>query len=264
MFSHDWSGTIKAMNKFYLTTAIPYVNAKPHVGHALEFVQADAIKRYRQSLGDETLLLSGADENAIKNVQAAETAGVKVQDFIDTHSKEFEELAKALSIDFDVFQRGSSLVHHKASRKLWELCEKNGDIYKKTYTGLYCVGCELFYEKSELSENGECFEHPGKPLEEVSEENYFFALSKYEKEIIELIESDKLKIYPTFRKNEVLGFLKEGLKDISISRSNTRAKNWGVSVPNDETQKMYVWFDALNIYASGVGFGSDEEKYAKW
>jgi methionyl-tRNA synthetase len=113
---------------------------------------------------------------------------------------------------------------------------------------------------------GNCLfgKHQNQYLEEVSEENYFFALSKYEKEIIELIESDKLKIYPTFRKNEVLGFLKEGLKDISISRSNTRAKNWGVSVPNDETQKMYVWFDALNIYASGVGFGSDEEKYAKW
>ena len=250
------------MNKFYLTTAIPYVNAKPHVGHALEFVQADVIKRYKKSLGEDVLLLSGADENAIKNVQAAEKEKVEVQEFIDIHSKEFEELAKTLDIDFDVFQRGSSEKHHKASQKLWNLCLH--DIYKKTYTGLYCVGCELFYEKSELNENGECFEHPGKPLEEVSEENYFFKLSKYEKQITELIESDKLKIYPNFRKNEVLGFLKEGLKDISISRSNTRAKNWGVNVPNDETQKMYVWFDALNIYQSGVGFNSDEEKYRRW
>ncbi len=250
------------MNKFYLTTAIPYVNAKPHVGHALEFVQADVIKRYRKSLGDEVLLLSGADENAIKNVQAAEKEKIEVQEFINIHSKEFENLAKNLNIEFDVFQRGSSSGHHKASQKLWELCLH--DIYKKTYTGLYCVGCELFYEKTELDENGECFEHPGKRLEEVSEENYFFKLSKYQKQIEELIQTDKLKIYPEFRKNEVLGFLKEGLKDISISRTNERAKSWGVKVPDDENQRMYVWFDALNIYQSGIGFESDQEKYQKW
>lgn len=250
------------MNKFYLTTAIPYVNAKPHVGHALEFVQADVIKRYRKSKGDDTLLLSGADENAIKNVQAAEKEGIEVQKFIDIHSKEFEELAKTLNVGFDVFQRGSSTDHHKASQKLWGLCKH--DIYKKTYTGLYCVGCELFYEKSELNDKGECFEHPGKPLEEVSEENYFFKLSKYEKQITELIKKDKLKIFPEFRKNEVLGFLNEGLKDISISRSNKRAKNWGVKVPGDETQRMYVWFDALNIYQSGVGFDSNENQYRRW
>jgi len=250
------------MSKFYLTTAIPYVNAKPHVGHALEFVQADVIKRFHQILGDETLLLSGADENAIKNVQAAEKMGVPVQNFIDENSKLFEEIAQKLNVDFDVFQRGSSTPHHKASQKLWKLCEH--DIYKKTYTGLYCVGCELFYEKNELSEKGECFEHPGKPLEEVSEENYFFKLSKYEKQIKNLIEKDELKIYPEFRKNEVLGFLKEGLRDISVSRSNKRAKNWGVEVPGDTKQRMYVWFDALNIYQSGVGFGIDEKEYKKW
>ena len=244
------------MNKFYLTTAIPYVNAKPHVGHALEFVQADVIKRYRKSLGDNVLLLSGADENAIKNVQAAEKEGQDIQTFIDIHSKEFEDLAKKLNIQFDVFQRGSSVSHHKASQKLWELCQH--DIYKKIYTGLYCLGCELFYERNELDENGECFEHPGKPLEEVSEENYFFKLAKYEKRIKELIEKNELKIFPEFRKNEVLGFLKEGLKDISISRSNKRAKNWGVPVPNDKNQRMYVWFDALNIYQSGLG--TDEAK----
>lgn len=250
------------MNKFYLTTAIPYVNAKPHVGHALEFVQADVIKRYKKIQGNDVLLLSGADENAIKNVQAAEKEGMEVQKFIDIHSKEFEILAQKLNIEFDVFQRGSSRIHHKASQSLWKKCEH--DIYKKIYTGLYCVGCELFYEKSELNENGECFEHPGKPLEEVSEENYFFRLSKYEKEIKRLIENDELKIYPNFRKNEVLGFLKEGLKDISISRSTKRAKNWGVDVPNDKNQKMYVWFDALNIYQSGVGFSSDDKEYKKW
>lgn len=252
------------MNKFYLTTAIPYVNAKPHVGHALEFVQADVIKRFHQSLGDDTLLLSGADENSLKNVQAAEKEKISVQQLVDRNSLLFEELAKKLNVGFDIFQRGSSNIHYQSSQKLWELCLKTGDIYKKTYTGLYCVGCELFYEKSELNEKGECFEHPGKPLEEVSEENYFFKLSKYQKQIEKLIENDKLKIYPEFRKNEVLGFLKEGLQDISISRSNHRAKNWGVPVPNDDTQKLYVWFDALNIYQSGIGFGSDEKEYRRW
>lgn len=252
------------MNKFYVTTAIPYVNAAPHVGHALEFVQADVIKRYHTLLEDETLLLSGGDENALKNIQAAEKAGKEVQEFIDENSKFFEELAKNLNISFDVFQKGSLEQHHKSSQKLWELCDKNGDIYTKEYTGLYCVGCEQFYEPSELNENGECFEHPGKKLEEVSETNYFFKLSNYQKQIEDLINGDVLKITPESRKNEILGFLKEGLHDISISRSNTRAKNWGVPVPGDDSQRMYVWFDALNIYQSGVGFDWDEEKYNKW
>jgi methionyl-tRNA synthetase len=252
------------MNKFYLTTAIPYVNAKPHVGHALEFVQADVIKRFHQILGDETLLLSGADENSLKNVQAAEAEGVTVQQLVDKNSELFGDCLKKLNVNVDIFQRGSNNAHHQASQKLWKKCFESRDIYKKTYTGLYCVGCELFYEKSELNEKGECFEHPGKQLDEVSEENYFFKLSKYQDQIQDLIEKDKLKIYPEFRKNEILGFLKEGLQDISISRSNKRAKNWGVAVPNDDTQKMYVWFDALNIYQSGVGFGSNEEEYKKW
>src|SRR5260221_4640214 len=133
------------MNKYYLTTAIPYVNAKAHVGHALEFVQADVIKRFRKSLGDEVLLLSGADENAIKNVQAAEKENTDIKSFLNTHSREFEDLAKNLNIEFDEFQRGSDDEHHKASQELWKRCFENGDIYKKTYTGLYCVGCELFY-----------------------------------------------------------------------------------------------------------------------
>ncbi len=240
------------MNKFYITTAIPYVNAKPHIGHALEFVQADAIARYHKILGDETLLLSGSDENALKNVQAAEKENLPVQEFIDKNSALFAELARKLNVNFDVFQKGSAKNHHLSSQKLWDLCDASGDIYKKTYTGLYCVGCEQFYEKEELNEKGECFEHPNKKLDEVSEENYFFRLSKYQERIKEIIQSDEIKIFPQSRKNEMLAFIKQGLKDISISRSNERAKNWGVSVPDDNTQKMYVWFDALNIYRSGV------------
>ena len=252
------------MAKFYITTAIPYVNAKPHIGHALEFVQADVITRYHKILGDDTLLLSGGDENALKNVQAAEKEKIPIQQFVEKNSKLFADLAQKLNVHFDVFQKGSDAKHHSSSQKLWELCNKNGDIYKKEYTGLYCVGCELFYEKEELNEKGECFEHPGKKLDEVTETNYFFKLSKYQNDIEKLIETDKLKIIPQKRKNEALSFVKQGLKDISISRSNERAKNWGVPVPNDPTQRMYVWFDALNIYQSGIGFALDTEKYKKW
>ncbi len=251
--------------KFYITTAIPYVNAAPHIGHALEFVQADAIARFEKLQGKEVRLLSGADENALKNVHAAEEAHVPVQEFVDQYATKFEELAKTLDIKFDIFQKGSNQKQHfPSSQKLWELCAKHGDIYKKEYEGLYCVGCEAFYTPDELNEKGECFEHPGKKLEKVKETNYFFKLSKYHKHIVELISTDTLKIYPESRKNEVLGFLKQPLHDISISRTNERAKNWGVPVPGDDTQRMYVWFDALNIYQSGVGYGWDEAQYKKW
>ena len=244
--------------KFYITNAIPYVNAKPHVGHALEFVQSDVIKRYHKLLGENTLLLCGGDENAIKNVQAAEVAGEDIQTFVDKNTQLFYDLAEKLHVHFDVFQKGSDKSHYASSQELWELCAKNGDIEKKDYTGFYCIGCELFYEKDELNENGECFEHPGKPLQEVSESNYFFKLSNYTEAIKKLIETDVLKITPDSRKNEMLAFLKRGLQDISISRSNERAKNWGVPVPGDATQRMYVWFDALNIYRSGLGEKLDE------
>lgn len=239
--------------KFYITTAIPYVNARPHVGHALEFVQADVISRYHKLIGDDTKLLSGSDENALKNVQAAEAAGKNVQTFVDENSLLFENLAEKLNVQFDFFQRGSNPDHFTSSQDFWKRCYENGDIYKKDYTGFYCVGCELFYEKDELNENGECFEHPGKPLQEVSESNYFFRLSKYQEEIKKLVEHDELKIIPESRKNEMIAFINRGLADISISRSNERAKNWGVPVPGDESQRMYVWFDALNIYRSGLG-----------
>ena len=256
--------TTRMSQKFYITCAIPYVNSSPHVGHALEFVQGDTIARYHRLLGQDTTLLSGGDENALKNVQAAEAADVPVQEFVDKNTEKFLELTKKLNCQFDIWQKGSDQKNHfPSSQKLWELCNKAGDIYKKKYEGLYCVGCETFYTSDELNENGECFEHPGKKLDNVSEENYFFKLSKYHRQLIKLIESDGLKITPIERKNEVLSFLKEPLQDISISRSNERAKNWGVPVPEDDTQRLFVWFDALNIYQSGIGFGWDEDKYKK-
>ncbi|MBU0998279.1 methionine--tRNA ligase [Patescibacteria group bacterium] len=251
--------------KFYITCAIPYVNSLPHIGHALEFVQGDTIARYHRLLDKDVLLLSGGDENALKNVQAAEEINKPIQEFVDENTQAFFNLTEKLNCQFDIWQKGSDQKKHFPSvQKLWNLCLKNGDIYKGKYEGLYCLGCEAYYLKDELDQNGECFEHPGKKLQKVSEENYFFKLSKYQKELIELIKSDKLKIIPDFRKNEVLSFLKEPLRDISISRSNERAKNWGVPVPNDPTQRIYVWFDALNIYQSGIGFGWDEKKYKKY
>ena len=252
------------MAKFYITNAIPYVNAQPHIGWALEVTQSDTIHRYRELTGDEVLFLCGADENAIKNVQAAEAAGETVQNFVDANAKRFERLAEKLHVGFDVFQKGSDPKHHIASQRLWELCAKSGDIYKKKYQGLYCVGCEQFKTPEDLNENGECPLHPGKKLENVEEENYFFKLSKYQEKLLDLIVSNAYHIIPEPRRNEVLSFLQSGLEDFSISRSNKRANDWGVPVPGDDSQRMYVWFDALNIYQSGIGFGWDEEKYKKW
>ena len=251
------------MSKFYLTTAIPYVNGVPHVGHSLEYFQADTIRRYHQLLGEETLLLSGADENALKNVQAAEKEGLPIQEYLDKYSKLWHETYEALGVHLDVFQRGSDQEKHwPGVQKLWKLCEEAGDIYKKSYEGLYCVGCEAFKTVAEMV-NGLCPEHQVKP-EVVKEENYFFKLSKYQKQLIDLIESDQLKITPANKRAEALSFIKSGLEDFSISRSNKRARGVGVPVPGDDSQKVYVWFDALDIYMTGVGFGTDEETYKKW
>lgn len=251
--------------KFYITAAIPYVNAKPHIGHALEFVQTDTIARLKKALGEDVISLSGGDENALKNVQAAKEEKKPIQQFVDENTQAFFNLTEKINAKFDIWQKGSDKEKHFPSvQKLWELCQKSKDIYKAKYEGLYCLGCEAFYQKDELDENKECFEHPGKKLQKISEVNYFFRLSKYQKKLIELIKSDKIRIVPAFRKNEVLSFLKKPLKDISISRTNERTKNWGVPVPNDPTQKIYVWFDALNIYQSGIGFGWNQEKYKKY
>lgn len=253
------------MNKFYLTSAIPYVNAAPHIGHAQEFIYSDVVKRYHKLKGENVNYLCGADENALKIVQAAEKANHNPQEFCDIHQQEFLDLADKLDVQFDIWQRGTDKKHHFiSSQKLWELCEKNGDIYKKSYSGLYCIGCETFYTTEELDNKGECSEHPGKKLEKVEEENYFFRLSKYQNFLLHLIISDGLKITPQIRKNEAIAFIKRGLEDFSISRSIDRAKNWGVPVPGDPHQIIYVWFDALNIYQSGIGFGWNNQEYQKW
>lgn len=250
-------------SKFYITTAIPYVNGNPHIGHTLEYFQADAIRRYHEMLGEKTLLLSGADENALKNVQAAEKEGIPVQEFLDRNSKIWEDIYKFLGVLLDIFQRGSDQKKHwPGVQKLWKLCEEAGDIYKNSYTGLYCVGCESFKTEKELVD-GLCSEHKTKP-EEVKEENYFFRLSKYQNKLLSLIESGEFEIIPNNKKAEILSFINGGLEDFSISRSKERAKGVGVPVPGDPDQIIYVWFDALAIYLTGIGFGTNEEKFKKW
>ena len=250
--------------KFFFHSAIPYVNGAPHIGHAQEFIYSDVIRRYHTLLNDDVLYLCGADENGLKIIQAAQKAGIEPHKFCDIHQQEFLDLAKKLDVHFDIWQRGTNKNHFLSSQKLWELCVKNGDIYKKSYEGLYCVGCEAFYTSDELNESGECFEHPGKKLDIVAEENYFFRLSKYQQFFEDLITSDTLAIIPQVRKNEILAFIKKGLEDFSISRTKERAKGWGVPVPGDPDQIMYVWFDANNIYYSGIGLGWNNELFATW
>lgn len=250
-------------NTFYLTTAIPYVNGKPHIGHALEYFQADTIRNYHKLLGFDTLLLSGADENGLKNIQAAEKEGIPIQDFLDKNSLIFKTSYEKLGIHLDIFERGSNKNHHfPGVSKLWSLCLEKGDIYKKSYSGLYCIGCESFKTEKELI-NGKCQDHQTIP-EKIKEDNYFFKLTNYQNTLLKLIESDTLRIIPSVRKNEIVSFIKNGLEDFSISRSKKRAQNIGVPVPNDPDQVMYVWFDALAIYITGIGYGIDEKEFKKW
>jgi methionyl-tRNA synthetase len=252
-----------ADKKYYLTTAIPYVNAKPHIGHALEYVIADAIYRFLKVSGQKTYLVSGADENALKNVQAAEKLGKPVKQFLDDNSGIFAEFYKLLEVELDTFRRGTDEKYHwPGVQKLWKLVFENGDIYKKKYKGAYCVGCEEFKTEKELVD-GKCPIHDRAP-EVVEEENYFFRLSNYQEKLLNLIESGEYNIIPQKRKNEILSFIKDGLEDISISRSKARAKGVGVPVPDDDTQLVYVWFDALNIYQTGVGFGYNERLWKQW
>lgn len=247
----------------FLSTSIPYVNAAPHIGHALEFVQADAVARFRRLRGDAVFFLTGTDDNALKNVMAAEAAKVPVKRWVDAHAEHFVTLEKLLNISNDDFIRTSSDErHYLGAQKLWTSCKK-GDIYKKNYKGLYCLGCEEFKQQGELK-NGECVEHLGKKLEIVEEENYFFRLSRYQKELEELITSDTLRIVPESRKNETLAFIRGGLADFSISRSVKRARGWGIPVPGDDSQMMYVWFDALSNYINALDYAKSGGQFARY
>jgi methionyl-tRNA synthetase len=249
--------------KFYITTAIDYVNAPVHLGHSLEKVQADVLARYHRTLGEDVFFLTGTDENAQKNVLAAEKEGISPKKFVDQNANFAKNLWKKFNISFDYFIRTTNKkIHWPGVKKLWLECKEAGDIYKKSYTGLYCTGCEAFLREKDLKD-GLCPYHLKKP-EVVSEENYFFRLSKYQKELERIIEKDEIEIFPRERKNEVLSFIRSGLEDFSISRPRERMKGWGIPVPGDRSQIIYVWFDALTNYISAIGYGRDEKTFKKY
>ncbi|MFT4304036.1 MAG: methionine--tRNA ligase [Candidatus Woesearchaeota archaeon] len=242
--------------KYYITTAIAYPNGKPHMGHALEIIQADCLARFYKLLGKEVWFQTGTDEHGIKNWRTAKLAGKDIIEFLDENVKIFMELYNKLNIEYDYFIRTSDKeLHYKGAQKLWKKLIEAGDLYKQKYTGLYCVGCESFKTEKELIE-GKCPNHPTRELEEIEEENYFFRLSKYKEQIIDIISRDEYKIVPETRKNEILSFLKDA-KDISFSRSK-QALPWGIPIPDDSDHVMYVWCDALSNYITGPGYGDED------
>jgi methionyl-tRNA synthetase len=225
-----------------ITTTIPYVNGEPHLGHALEFVQADVLARHRRLRGDEVRQQSGTDDNALKNVQAAEAEGVPVRDLVDRNAARFAALGDTLEVSWDEFLRTSSDARHRPEvERLWRACAAAGDLYERDYVGLYCRGCEAFLD------GDRCPEHAEAP-QRVEERNWFFRLSRYERALAELVESGRLRIEPEQRRNEVLAFVRGGLADFSVSRVAERARGWGIPVPGDGDQVIYVWFDALANY----------------
>lgn len=247
------------MSKFYVTTAINYPNGKPHLGHAYESLLADVLARYHRQHGDDVFFTTGMDEHGQKIQNAADNAGKDPQQYVDEIVIYFQEFYQKFGISLDHLVRTTDKEHKKASIKLWKACAK--DIYRSSYTGPYCVGCERFYTEKELID-GACPDHKIK-LEVITEDNYFFKLSNYTSQIKELIVSDKLRIVPATRKNEILALVESGLDDVSISRSKEKLK-WGIDVPEDTSQVMYVWFDALANYLSNVGYGSDESRFGEW
>ncbi len=232
------------VKKFYVTTAIDYVNAKPHIGHAFEKVLADALIRWHKQKGEKVFFLTGVDENAQKNVQAAYAAGIPVREFVDKNAKLFEDLCQKLNISYDKFIRTSAKAHSKVVHEILQKIIDHGDIYKGDYEGFYCSGCEGFITEKDLV-NGKCPEHDKKP-EFMREEAYFFKLSKYRKDLIRIVKN---YVIPESRKKEILARLEEGLNDLCISRKNC---DWGIDFPGDKNYKVYVWIDALINYISGA------------
>jgi methionyl-tRNA synthetase len=252
-----------AAPSFYVTTAIPYVNASPHLGFALEIVQADVLARHRRQLGEAVRFLTGTDDNSLKNLQAAEAEGVEVQRLVDRNAAAFAALRGPLALSFDDFIRTSSDPRHRAGvERLWRASAAAGDLYRKRYEGLYCVGCEQFYAPAEL-DHGRCPDHGTRP-ERVAEENWFFRLSRYQDRLYELIDGGALRIEPPARRNEVLAFIAGGLEDFSVSRSRARARGWGIGVPGDPDQVVYVWWDALGNYINALDYGTAGPAYDRW
>ncbi|MDR3559089.1 MAG: methionine--tRNA ligase [Candidatus Pacebacteria bacterium] len=247
-------------NKFYITTTLPYVNADPHIGFAKEIIEADVLARFHRALGDEVFFNTGTDEHGLKIYRKAQELGVDVQKYCDEKAETYKKLKDVLNLTFNNFIRTTDKRHIEAAQEFWRLCDKNGDIYKKKYKVKYCVGCELEKTDSELVD-GKCPLHPNAELEIIEEENYFFRFSKYQDKLLELYENNQDFVLPKKRFNEVKSFVERGLEDFSISRLASKM-SWGVPVPGDSDQVMYVWFDALVIYISALGWPASAKALA--
>lgn len=239
-------------SKFYLTTTAPYVNAEPHIGFALEIIQADALARYRRLLGETVAFGFGTDEHGVKIYRRALEKKLPPQQYCDRSVTTWNQLKQALNLSYTHFIRTTDPQHIAAAQELWRRCKKNGDIYKKTYQSKYCVGCELEKTDSEL-EQGRCPIHPNLEIEIINEENYFFRFSRFQKPLLKFYAAHPDFVVPAARFAEIKAFVKNGLQDFSLSRLKSKMP-WGVDVPDDPDHVMYVWFDALVFYISTLGW----------
>ncbi|MBI2506871.1 MAG: methionine--tRNA ligase, partial [Candidatus Colwellbacteria bacterium] len=249
-------------DKFYLTTTLPYVNAPPHIGFALELVQADTLARYNRLLGKEVFFNTGTDEHGLKIYRAAQKENKNPQEYVDEYAAKFDRLKEALSLSYNNFVRTTDPHHIASAQEFWKLCDKNGDIEKKLYQIKYCVGCELEKTDSELVDDC-CPLHPNLEIEVIEEENYFFRFSDYEEKLLKLYKEQPDFVVPEKRLNEMKVFVKGGLQDFSISRLKEKMP-WGVPVPGDKAHVMYVWFDALINYISAIGWPDKVDEFKKW
>lgn len=245
--------------KTYITTTLPYVNADPHLGFALEIIHADIIARYHALLGEEVVFNTGTDEHGVKIYRKAQEQGKEPQAYVDEYAAKFDRLKSALNLSYTNFIRTTDAGHKAAAQEFWKRCEKNGDIYKQIYKVKYCVGCELEKTDSELVD-GRCPVHPNLSIENIEEENYFFRFSKYQKPLLDFYSKTPDFVVPDFRFNEIKKFVEAGLTDFSISRLKSKMP-WGVPVPGDDNQVMYVWFDALINYISTLGWPQNQKKF---
>jgi len=243
---------------FYLTTAIDYINGAPHLGHAYEKIGADALVRYKQMTGYDTWFVVGSDEHSINILTRAESLGRDPREFCDEMSRVFQDAFAKLGIGYSVYARTSSEANVKTAQTFIQRCYDAGYIYKGTYHGWYCTSCNRFYKQEELLQPDNCCPEHKRPVQELDEPNYFFKLSAFQDRLLEHFAQHPDWIRPESRYNEMLNVIKGGLDDFSVSRSTVK---WGVPVPFDETQVIYVWFDALLDYVSGVGFADNRERW---
>lgn len=248
-------------DKFYVCTSIPYVNGDPHLGHAMEFIQADVLARHARKLGKEVSFSTGTDEHGGKIIEKAIELKITPQAFTDQISQKFLDLSKLLNISNDRFVRTTDKAHEQRAQIIWQ--KLSADIYKGKYHGWYCVGHEEYFAEAVVKANKNVCPDHNRPYEKLEEENYFFNLNKYSDDLKSAIESDKFKIIPATRKHEILGLLKDGLEDISISRPKSKIE-WGIPVPGDTNQVMYVWFEALMNYITVIGYPEHDDFKKFW